>query len=356
MNTPLPVPAGPGDVTASWLSAVLACPVAAADVIPVGTGQTGATYRVALRYDDPALDAPATVIVKLSSQDPEVRQRVALGYAAEHAFYQHVANTVAVPLPTVYHCAIANGGADFVLVMADQAPAVQGDQMAGCERAAARVAVQALAGLHGPRWCDPAWLDFPAATMPMADAGFAAGMGQIARSALDITVQRLGSRLDPADRDTLQSVGDVVEPWLLTAQERYCLLHGDFRCDNLLFDPTTGAVTVVDWQTLSVGLPARDLAYFLATSLLPGCRREHERDLVAAYHAALITHGVAGYSFAQCWSDYRLGMLQAPLLTALGFAYAAVTERGDTMVLTMLARGAQAIRHHDTLQLIGELN
>ena len=46
-------------------------------------------------------------------------------------------------------------------------------------------------------------------------------------------------------------------------------------------------------------------------------------------------------------------MPQAPLISALGFAFAAGTERGDDMVLTMLERGCQAIRDLGTLELIG---
>jgi hypothetical protein len=54
------------------------------------------------------------------------------------------------------------------LVLADMAPAVQGDQIAGCSAQEARLAVEALAGLHGASWCDPAWLELSAISMPTA--------------------------------------------------------------------------------------------------------------------------------------------------------------------------------------------
>jgi hypothetical protein len=47
-------------------------------------------------------------------------------------------------------------------------------------------------------------------------------------------------------------------------------------------------------------------------------------------------------------------VLQALLISALGFAFASATDRGDDMVLTMLARGCQAIRELGTIDLIGE--
>ena len=47
-------------------------------------------------------------------------------------------------------------------------------------------------------------------------------------------------------------------------------------------------------------------------------------------------------------------MPQALLISALGFAFATATDRGDDMVLTMLARGCQAIRDLGTLELVGQ--
>jgi hypothetical protein len=170
----------------------------------------------------------------------------------------------------------------------------------------------------------------------------------------DITLEKLGDRMSAADRETFTAAMNLVTPWLLAEQDRFALLHGDYRLDNMLFYPDATRVTVVDWQTLGVGLPARDLAYFTATSLKPELRSIIETDLVDAYHQALSGYGVTGYDRETCWRDYRLGMPQALLISALGFAFATATDRGDDMVLTMLARGCQAIRDLRTLELIGE--
>ncbi len=71
----------------------------------------------------------------------------------------------------------------------------------------------------------------------------------------------------------------LVTPWLMAEPKRYALMHGDYRLDNMLFDPDRTRITVVDWQTMGVGLPGRDLAYFTATSLVPEVRSEIEQDL-----------------------------------------------------------------------------
>jgi hypothetical protein len=54
------------------------------------------------------------------------------------------------------------------------------------------------------------------------------------------------------------------------------------------------------------------------------------------------------------WARLRalVSSLQIPLLTTLGFAWSAITDRGTDMALTMLHRGCHAIRELDTLTLI----
>ncbi|WP_231639245.1 phosphotransferase family protein [Mycobacterium sp. Marseille-P9652] len=351
------IPRYPGDVTPQWLSAALSqhgapVDVSGVDVVAIGTGQTGATYRVTARYATDPGELPGTFVIKLPAQDDTVRDRVVIGYRSECAFYRSVADRVRVSTPQCFYCEISDDAMDFALLLADQAPAVQGDQLQGCGEQEARLAVGALAGLHAPSWCDPRWLDFPGIAFARPDEAGAAGMGEVARMSAEITLDKLGDRLSPEDRETLGSAMGLVEPWLLAEYDRFALLHGDYRLDNMLFDPDRTRVSIVDWQTLGVGLPARDLAYFIATSLSPDVRKGIEGRLVADYHDALTRYGVSGYDRETCWRDYRLGVLQAPLISALGFAFAAATERGDDMVLTMLRRGCQAIRDLGTLELI----
>lgn len=346
------IPGKPAEVTASWLSTVLGAEVRTVETTPIGTGQTGATYRVSVTYDDENGSLPGTFAIKLPSQDDTVRDRVSMGYRSEHAFYTNVAAHVQIPVPHCHHCEIAGDGTDFVLLLADMAPAVQGDQIAGCTAAEATLAVRALAGLHGPTWRDPQWADFPGIAMPKPEPDSAKGFGDIARMAADITLDKLGDRMTAENRETVRTAMSVVTPWLLTEPDRFAVLHGDYRLDNMLFDPDRTRITVVDWQTLGAGLPARDLSYFTATSLLPEVRAAVEKDLVDEYHRTLLDHGVSDYDRETCWQDYRLGMLQAPLLTVLGCAFATSTERGDDMMVVMAERGAAAIRELGTLDLI----
>lgn len=347
------IPCSPTELTPAWLASVLGTEVDDLDVAAIGTGQTGATYRVTATYRDRGCGHPTTFAVKLPAQDDEVRERVALGYLSEVEFYSAVSAHVTMPVPHCYHSEISTDGKDFVLVLADMAPAVQGDQITGCSAVEAGLAVEALAGLHGPSWCETRWSELPSIVMPKpGDEQAAKGLGDVAVMAADITIDKLGESISAEDRETLKSSMSLVTPWLMAEPHRFSLMHGDYRLDNMLFDPERTRVTIVDWQTMGIGLPTRDLAYFTATSLLPEDRAALERGLVDRYHDELLRQGVTGYDAETCWRDYRLGVFQAPLITVLGFAFAASTERGDEMVLTMLHRGCRAIRELDAVALV----
>lgn len=368
MNSAAPIPRHPHDVTREWLSAVLNArgepvEVASVDVVPVGTGQTGATYRVAVRYTDNPGGLPTSFVIKLPAGDDSVRDRVVLGYRSECAFYSSVADGVKIPIPQCFHCEINDDATEYALLLSDRAPAVQGDQIAGCGEQQARLAATALAGLHAPTWCDERWLTFPGLAMTQLDEAGAKGMGDIARMCAATTVGRLGAQLGDTDCATLTAALDLITSWVSAPLGRFALIHGDYRLDNMLFNPgypeigdhSADQIWVVDWQTLGVGLPARDLAFFTGTSLAPELRKEIEADLVTDYHTALLGHGVTGYDRETCWQDYRFGALQVPLIGALGLVFASGTDRGDDMFVTMLQRGCQAIRDLGTLELVGEL-
>lgn len=171
MNAPVTIPRHPSEVTGAWLSAALSTAenpvtIGAVDVRAVGTGQTGATYRLTPTYLSEQGTLPATFVIKLPVLDDSVRAGVVLGYVSEVAFYAKAVAGLHVPTPRCYYSDINEHGSEFALLLADMNPAVQGDQLAGCGAHDAELAVTALAGLHGPSWCDPRWLELTECAMP----------------------------------------------------------------------------------------------------------------------------------------------------------------------------------------------
>jgi hypothetical protein len=334
----------PEDITASWLSAVLGRPVNDVTVERIGTGQIGSCFRL-------TIDGTERMLAKLPAADPGMREMLAGAYRGEVRFYTQIAPTVDVRVPALHHAAMSPDSGNFTLLLQDLAPWQQGDQIAGCTVDQAHDAVVNLAGLHGPRWSDPSLLEIDGLSLNGPDD--AALLAEVYAPATDIFLDGLGDRLAPEDHEVLRRCVDIAEGWVLARGERFGLVHGDYRLDNLLFpvDGTRG-VSAVDWQTLSLALPARDLAYFLATSLSAEVRRGHEQALVAAYHDALSKYGVTDYSPDDCWDDYRFSMIQGPLVSVFGCAYGTRTERGDAMFTVMVQRACEAIRDLDTLAVV----
>ncbi|WP_459546289.1 phosphotransferase [Nocardia sp. X0981] len=338
------IPTGTADLTAEWLTAVLGRPVHHVTAEPVGTGQIGTVHRLRLTGDA----VPSRLLAKLPAADPGVRGMLSGVYRQEVRFYTEIAHTVSVGTPRCHYAEIHDDGAEFVLLLEDLAPARPGDQIGGCPVEHAHAAVANLAGLHAPRWCDETLLGI--AGFSRNGPGEAEMLRELYGPATDIFLDRLGDRLAPEDHETLRACGTVIADWLLARPERFALVHGDYRLDNLLFgteDPPV--VTAVDWQTVNLGLPARDLAYFIATSLDAGVRRATEDDLVATYHQRLTEQGVSGYTIEDCRQDYRFATLQVPLVAIFGAAYGTPTERGDAMFTVMIRRGCAAIRDLDSL-------
>jgi aminoglycoside phosphotransferase (APT) family kinase protein len=130
------------------------------------------------------------------------------------------------------------------------------------------------------------------------------------------------------------------------------IVHGDFRIDNLLFHPETGAVTVIDWQTVGTGTGASDIAYLIGTSIAdPARRAAEEARLLKGYAAQLETLGVEADS-EQLWFEYRRGAFSGFVMAIFASMNVQRTPRGDEMFAVMAERPAWQILHLDSLSLL----
>jgi aminoglycoside phosphotransferase (APT) family kinase protein len=247
---------------------------------------------------------------------------------------------------------ITDDGTEFTLLLEDLSPALPGDQLAGCSLEQAEAAVRNLAALHASRWNDASLLDYR--FLAPGDRARADATAATFGSSVEEFLRRYESRLDDSDVNTLRRSAESLADWLVARPEPFTVVHGDHRLDNLMFHPD-GWVAALDWQSVSASPPGRDLAYFIATTFESAERTAVEKQLVTAYHAELEDRGVAGYSYEQCFDDYRVGQLQGPMITVFGAvtATAAADQRADLMFLAMARRSCAAIRELETLSLVG---
>ncbi|QIK76671.1 phosphotransferase family protein [Nocardioides piscis] len=351
MTEPLPEPL-PELLTPASLGLLFDAEVVDVDAQRIGTGQMGSCYRLQVSYaDDVAAPPPARMVVKLPAADPAARAMVAGIYRSEVGFYRDLAPTVDVRTPTLVASTWPDDEGSYLLALEDVAGAAQGDQVEGCTPAQARSAALNLVGLHAPRWCDPT-LEVP--SLRRADGQDVDLLRDMYPSTAELFFSVVGDLVGAETRETILACGEVIEAWSFARSELFAPVHGDYRLDNLLFsgDPAAPTVHAVDWQTLSLGPPTRDLAYLLGTGLAVDDRRTHERDIVSAYHRGLVERGVADYSAEQCWDDYALSMVQGPLVAIFGCAFGEKTERGPRMFAAMVDRACTAIRDLDTLSRV----
>ena len=321
----------------------------------IGTGQIGQNVAFSLTYDRPAPDAPASVVGKFPAPEPQGRAAAKTFrlYEREVRFYQEIAETVDIRIPACYLADIDLDTGDFVLLLEDLRPAVQGNQLDGCSLDEAMLAMDELAGLHAPRWGDPTLANI--AWLGQYDDAQSAGMIRSAYQGLwPGFVAQYGSLLMPGALALGEAFGASIGDWQRSGAGPGCVTHGDYRLDNMLFGTERGGypLATVDWQTVGHGLGMSDAAYFIGNGLRVADRRAHEMDLLKRYHDALSARGVEGYEWKQCLADYRRATLSGVLMTVIASQVVASDDRGVAMFAAMAERHfAHAIDHQagDTL-------
>lgn len=119
---------------------------------------------------------------------------------------------------------------------------------------------------------------------------------------------------------------DALIEWLpanIPTGEESSIVHGDFRCDNMIFHPSEPRVlAVLDWELSTLGHPLADFAYHammyqmppdivaglggadLATLNIPS-----ESDYVAAYCARTGRDGIPNWDFYIAFNYFRLAAI-----------------------------------------------
>ena len=337
----------PETIDADWLTEVLRAAghpgvaVSAFRSRQIGTGQIGKCVRFELELDGAGAGVPRSLVGKFPSDDP-VSQAAGVqlrNYYREVEFYRHLADRLGISTPRCYYADIVGEGPEFALLLEDMQPAVQGDQLAGCSPEVARAAVLALVGLQAPSWCDHDLARFD---------WLSAGDVQLGAQGRELYAQLLPGFLERyrafLAADELEIISRVARspscPLFQPPGSPFCLEHVDYRLDNLLIDERVSPprVTVVDWQSVKLGKPLNDVAYFLGAGLLPEQRRPVEKDIVREYHRALLQAGVSGFGWDECWEAYRQGSFAGFGVTVIASMLVQRTPRGDEMFVAMARR------------------
>ncbi|WP_128892540.1 phosphotransferase [Erythrobacter sp. HKB08] len=352
-------PSHPDAVTPDWLTDCLRRDGRWNDVVvndvgwqAIGTGQVGDSVRFTLRCDG---EGPATLAGKFPAAD-ETSRGTAVGfglYAKEVGFYREIAPHLATRTPHCFAAHVSDDGSEFILLMEDCGPAEQGNQLEGCSDDHAREAMRQLAGLHGPSWGKQEWFAHDWLDQkPEMKAMLAAAYPQ----ATAVFADRYRNDLPTELMEICHALGAHAEGWVQREADKRCLVHGDFRLDNMLFDIRGGAepMATLDWQTLVASDGLVDVGYFLGAGIKPEQRERIGDELLGIYRKSLAAHGVERDEEEEA-RGLRWGALHGVSTAVFSAAFVERTERGDKMFLAMADGATRLARELDALQVLEEL-
>lgn len=354
-------PKGPEDVSAEGLTAVLhasgtipdGARVTAFDSeqIGIGFGILALLWRLTVTYE-PAGAGPATMILKLPHTMPESRfiADAFRFYLREVRFYEQAASRSPLTTASCFHSAWDEASGDFVLLLEDLGGRRMVDQVAGCDVDDARRAMVAVATHHAAFWDSPvlSTLDWG---VRIIDPPNPQALVPALKASWPIIESQFAELLPGPLFDAARRLPDHVVPLMEQLSEPpLTLAHGDYRLDNLFFGDDD--VAVVDWQICGFGRGPYDVAYFLSQSLVPEERKANEQTIVRAYHDTLVAHGVSGYSFEECWDDYRKATLFVSVYPLNAGSVDLVNDRAVELFRTTLTRSMAAISDLDALDFL----
>jgi len=316
----------------------------------VGSGQVGDSYRISLDWNNN--EGPETIIAKCSAKDLTSRQTAKNMnlYEIEAYWYNQYGNKIPIRCPEAYFVGLDKKDiGNFIMFMEDLSPARQISQMAGCNVNDIRLALDEVALLHKAHWDDNNLSKIKCLNYGKDRKKF---IKQFLIEIYPDWCSRYKDRIDKSILEMGKSLIDRYDSYIEIKTEPIVLSHGDFRLDNLLFYDNNGRVAVLDWQTLSAGVPMADIAYCISTSFSDSNDRKiHEESLVSRYLKKLnLDDGVYPYELA--WRDYRRCSFIGFLMGVISSMLVERTERGDEMFAVMVERSGKQAIQLESLSLI----
>jgi hypothetical protein len=312
-----------------------------------GVGLMGQIARVKLEYEGAPPATRQDFVVKIPALPGPNRQmgvdyRI---YEKEVFFYQRIADRITLKTPKVYYSDFNPENHDFVLLLEDLAPAVVGNELGTTTDDQVRLAMTELAKFHATWWDTDEmkaldWIPYLNAPIWRTQhPGFF-------NFAWPLWKEKFGDQVSAYVLECGQKQADHIVELLDALSEPPCtIIHMDFRLSNLFFAGPEGGepFAVCDWQPYSRARGLYDVGYFMSQSIPTEQRRRLQDEVLRLYHETLLESGVKGYSFDQCFHDYRLGSMYTFLYSVGTVAIDLHNETGLLYQKTITERHVAAL-------------
>ena len=325
----------PEEATAGWLTGVLR----ESGCLPVGqvTGvlldekvsytSTIARLTLTLSDDSPA-ETPRQLLLKLSR--PDSKQKVVRSEHRRREVEFHrtlVADMPNLPVVRCHHAACCDESGAASLLFDDLSDThTSGKPFSPPGMRQAESAMDAFGAFHAS-WWDHSSLG---RISRLADKRSVAEKVADIRSCFPKFADAAGSSLTGRQR----RIYDVALASLPTLYRRVSdggdltLIHGDANFSNLLLpdDADESEAVIIDWQLYGVSFAAEDLAHLIPLFWSRQQRKDTEVGLLRRYHRGLLSHGLVGYDWNDCWQDYRRAVILRSLFMPMWFWTAGASE------------------------------
>jgi thiamine kinase-like enzyme len=358
------VPVSVADVTAEWLTAVLCAdaPGAAVEAVEVVGGSDGSTSRRALRlrYNDAGRKAglPERLFGKAT---PTLQNRLICGLSGamlcERDFYTILRPLLEIEAPVAYFAAADPETFRSIILFADMSEngTVFTNPYSVIDRAKAEDMVTLMATFHAKLWKSPLLarmthlktsLQFQEDVSDCIEFEERSNIGMDrAAAVIPASVRR--------DKHALWHEG-LMPSLRINVRLPNTFTHCDVHIGNW-YTTAAGRMGLTDWQCVSRGHGAGDIAYALSSALTIEDRRAWERDLVALYGETLKQLGVDDPEGTDnLWLRYRQQMFHALYnwVYTIGSGDNQPDMQPDDISMINIERMATAIEDLDSLDAV----
>lgn len=180
-------------------------------------------------------------------------------------------------------------------------------------------------------------------------------------------INRWTKQYRASETEMIASMESLID-WLSSSippdNEKVCLIHGDYRLDNVMLHPSQSKIiAVLDWELSTLGNPLADIAYFCMGLRLPKTTHSHglmgvdrkalgipsEQEVVRRYCELRGIDGIEHWHFYLAFSYFRLAAIaQGVYKRALG-GNASNENAGQIgqMVVALADMAMQLVNEHD---------
>jgi hypothetical protein len=310
-------------LSVEWLTALLCANFPRARVVSfnVSGGHEGTSVRrrikVSYNEEGDRVGLPSSLFTKST---PTLATRLGIGQrvaATEVAFYRRVRPELKIEAPICHYAGSDAASARSLVVLDDLTASKQAQFCTWTTRISRTQAddiIDTLAALHVRYLASPHDRDLVG--VPTVDKFF--GAGWLSLPGIEQCHDEAMTRAEaviPSDvlRRKKETLALAVRGLDIHGQHPHTLVHSDVHLGNW-YITSDGRMGLCDWQCLSRGHWARDLAYAISTTLSIEDRREWERDLLARYLERIREGCDIEITFEETWDLYRQQLFGALLM------------------------------------------